>query len=115
LGLGRKSIREAPAAIVKRDGARVVFGRSKIDSAITRAATRRVNSARVMQCASASGSRALAACAGAAVPIEEIQDGVELALRAGHLKTARVHRLSRAALQAAYRPKDNGRRRRVGQ
>jgi anaerobic ribonucleoside-triphosphate reductase len=37
-------------------------------------------------------ARALAARAGAAVPIEEIQDAVELALlRAGHLKTARAY------------------------
>src|ERR1039457_3500659 len=94
MGHGTKeSIHRAPAAVVKRDGARVVFDRSKIDSAIARAATasgefRARDAVRIGR----QVARALAARAGAAVPIEEIQDAVELALlRAGHLKTARAY------------------------
>ena len=89
----KESIREAPAAVVKRDCARVVFGRSKIDSAITRTARAAGEfSARDAVRIGQRVARALAARAGAAVPIEEIQDAVELALlRAGHLKTARAY------------------------
>ena len=88
-----ESARKAPVAVVKRDGARVPFDRSKIDAAIARAAAasgefRPRDAVRIGR----QVARALAARAGAAVPIEEIQDAVELALlRAGHLKTARAY------------------------
>jgi ribonucleoside-triphosphate reductase len=87
------SVRKAPVAVVKRDGARVAFNRSKIDTAIARAAAasgefRAHEAVRIGR----QVARALAARAEAAVPIEEIQDAVELALlRAGHLKTARAY------------------------
>src|SRR5450755_57713 len=94
MGRGTKgSVRKAPAAVVKRDGARVAFDRSKIDSAIARAALasgefRARDAVRIGR----QVARALAGPAGASVPIEEIQDAVELALlRAGHLRTARAY------------------------
>ncbi len=87
------SVHKAPAAVVKRDGARVAFDRSKIDTAIARAAAASGEfRAHDAGCIGRQVARALAARAGAAVPIEEIQDAVELALlRAGHLKTARAY------------------------
>jgi ribonucleoside-triphosphate reductase (formate) len=94
MGRGTKeSVGKAPAAVVKRDGARVAFDRSKIDSAIAHAASasgefRARDAVRIGR----QVARALVGRAGAAMPIEEIQDAVELALlRAGHLKTARAY------------------------
>ncbi len=85
--------RKTPVAVVKRDGARVAFDQSKIDTAIARAGAasgefRAHDAVRIGR----QVARALAARGEAVVPIEEIQDAVELALlRAGHLRTARAY------------------------
>ena len=92
-----------PSAIIKRDGRQAEFDVTKIASAIRRAgaASGELDDVRALEL-----TRELAATLGARFAhhppqVEEIQDRVELALiAAGFVRTARVHRVSRAACEA---------------